>query len=141
MTRINVAIPPKNLTDQHLLAEHREIKRLCAMYVKFTDFDKIRLTFCLGTGHMSFFMNKGQYTYHRYIQLHDECLMRGFKVENYGYNWDVYKHAHYNNYVPSDVDKHLIVERITERIMQSKQIPRYYGKIISKEDALNLLNL
>ena len=28
MTRINSAIPVKCLTDEHLLAEHREIKRL-----------------------------------------------------------------------------------------------------------------
>jgi hypothetical protein len=28
MTRINTGIPPKELTDKHLLAEHREIKRI-----------------------------------------------------------------------------------------------------------------
>ena len=28
MTRINVAIPPAELTNKHLLAEHREIKRI-----------------------------------------------------------------------------------------------------------------
>jgi hypothetical protein len=28
MTRINVAIPPAELTMRHLLAEHREIKRI-----------------------------------------------------------------------------------------------------------------
>ena len=28
MTRINSGIPVKSLTDEHLLAEHREIKRL-----------------------------------------------------------------------------------------------------------------
>ena len=28
MTRINVGIPPTELTDRHLLAEHREIKRI-----------------------------------------------------------------------------------------------------------------
>ena len=28
MTRINVGIPPAELTDKHLLAEHREIKRI-----------------------------------------------------------------------------------------------------------------
>ena len=28
MTRINSVIPVRNLTDEHLLAEHREIKRL-----------------------------------------------------------------------------------------------------------------
>ena len=28
MTRVNVGIPPVELVDQHLLAEHREIKRI-----------------------------------------------------------------------------------------------------------------
>jgi len=28
MTRINVGIPPAELTNQHLIAEHREIKLL-----------------------------------------------------------------------------------------------------------------
>lgn len=28
MTRINVAIPAKELTTRHLIAEHREIKRI-----------------------------------------------------------------------------------------------------------------
>ena len=28
MTRINAGIPPKKLTNRHLLAEHREIKRI-----------------------------------------------------------------------------------------------------------------
>ena len=28
MTRINVGIQPVELTDQHLIAEHREIKRI-----------------------------------------------------------------------------------------------------------------
>ncbi len=32
MTRINSAIPVKALTDEHLLAEHREIKRICAQF-------------------------------------------------------------------------------------------------------------
>lgn len=34
MTRINSAIPVKKLTDEHLLAERREIKRLQSCYLK-----------------------------------------------------------------------------------------------------------
>ena len=34
MTRINSAITVRRLTDEHLLAEHREIKRLPACFVK-----------------------------------------------------------------------------------------------------------
>ena len=36
MTRINCGIPPEELSDKHLLAEHREIKRIpnCKEYQK-----------------------------------------------------------------------------------------------------------
>jgi hypothetical protein len=34
MTRINSAIDPSRLTDEHLLAEHREIKRIVQNYLK-----------------------------------------------------------------------------------------------------------
>lgn len=141
MTRINVAIPPKNLTDQHLLAEHREIKRLCAMHYTFKDFNSIPKEFTLGTGHMKFFMDKGLYSFNRYKSLYDECLIRGFQVEDYSKNWKYWwqDFSKYNNYKETERDKKLLVERISERIMQSKQIPRYYGKIISKEDAIKRL--
>lgn len=38
MTRINSAISVRRLTDEHLLAEHREIKRLPACYLKAKNF-------------------------------------------------------------------------------------------------------
>ena len=44
MTRINVDIPVKNLTDEHLLAEHREIKRVGNRFstrAKLNKFDDI----------------------------------------------------------------------------------------------------
>jgi len=46
----------------------------------------------------------------------------------------------YKNYVPTDADKKLLIERITIRITESKQTPYYYGKKITKEEAINILN-
>lgn len=34
----------------------------------------------------------------------------------------------------------LIINRITERIKASSQIPKYYGKTITKEQAITILN-
>lgn len=140
MTRINVGIPPKKLTDQHLLAEHREIKRLCAMFDKFTDFNSIPSIFTLGTGHMKFFMDKGLYTYNRYLDLRLECTVRHFNVENYATNWLKWQQSNkFNDYIETSVACKLITGRISERILNSNQQPRYYGKYISKEEAIKLL--
>lgn len=61
MTRINSAIPVKHLTDEMLLAEHREIKRLPTVLskaVQCNSLSKAPNKFCLGTGHVKFFLNK-----------------------------------------------------------------------------------
>ena len=59
MTRINVGIPPAELVNQHLIAEHREIKRIpnCIAKGKY-NMDGIPDKFKLGTGHVKFFYNK-----------------------------------------------------------------------------------
>ena len=54
MTRINSAIDPKNLTDQHLIAELRELPRIFTAVNKRIEkgklFDDIPEKFTLGTG-------------------------------------------------------------------------------------------
>ena len=137
MTRINVGIPPKNLTDQHLLAEHREIKRICSLYSAWKDKPSpIPDKFSLGKGHVKFFLNKGKYTRDRYLQIYEECIARKFKVENYSENWKVYNPEHFQDYKPSQDDKILIFNRIHDRIVESSQIPLYYGQKVMKTQAI-----
>ena len=79
MTRINCGIPPKELSRLHLLAEHREIKRIPNVIKKkngIIDIKKIPKEFCLGTGHVTFFYNKLKYLHNRYIDIHKECVTR-----------------------------------------------------------------
>ena len=59
MTRINAGIPPAELTNKHLIAEHREIKRIpnCIAKGKY-KMEGIPDKFKLGTGHVKFFYNK-----------------------------------------------------------------------------------
>lgn len=56
MTRINSAINVELLTDEHLLAEHREIKRLPGLYkqrmISGKRFNDIPIDFTLGKGHI-----------------------------------------------------------------------------------------
>jgi deoxyribonuclease (pyrimidine dimer) len=142
MTRINSAIKVKLLTDEHLLAEHRELPRICSVYKKRIESNKgfydVPKNFTLGTGHVLFFVNKGTFTLDRYIDIRDECIRRGFQVEDYRKNWLVYNV--FNDYTPTDTEHQLLVERITERLKNTKKpYWHYYGKQISKEESINLI--
>lgn len=89
MTRINAGIRPKELVDRHLLAEHREIKRIPRLISK----GKYNLTdiperFALGPGHVRFFYNKCLYLLKRYREIREECLLRGFQVQDWSRAWE-----------------------------------------------------
>lgn len=148
MTRINSAIRVRLLTDEHLLAEHREIKRLPSVFSKRKD-SKIGLKnlpkkFTLGTGHVLYFIDKALFTAGRYLDIRDECIKRGFNVENYFDNWKVYK-TEDNDFILNDhistIDEYnLLIDRISERLLYTKkEYWHYYGNRITKEDAIKLL--
>ena len=148
MTRINSAIPVEHLTDEHLLAEHREIKRLPSLFDKTNQDTLVRRIpnkFCLGPGHVTFFFDKLKFTYDRYLAIYAECKCRGFDITNYSKNWFDVKNRFYfdfywRDYTPTEQEKTLLVERITERINSSnKEYFHYYGKQITKQEAINLL--
>lgn len=131
------------LTDEHLLAEHREIKRLPSVYKKRIEsgsgFKNIPKEFTLGTGHVLFFVDKNKFTLDRYRDLHDECLRRGFEASDYSNNWLVCG-AHFNDYISTDEEYKLLVERISDRLMNSKkEYWHYCGQRISKEEAVKIL--
>jgi len=144
MTRINVSIPVRNLTDEHLIAEHCEIKRLPAAYQKALRTGAlycILIRFKLGTGHVKFFLDKGEYTLGRYNEIHQECIRRGFNVPDYSENWKVIGDECMNSYTPTKINHDLIVERITSRLQGSpKSYWHYEGKPVSKDEAIEILN-
>jgi len=142
MTRINAGIPPKALTDQHLLAEHREIKRLPAVFAKNPNPARVPNEFTLGAGHVKFFLDKGKYTLKRYRLLYAECIKRGFEITNYSQNWEVYKeHPKYNkDYIETAEAVELLMERISTRLSVSKQKPRFYKKEITVTEAIKYLS-
>lgn len=145
MTRINSAIPVRNLTDEHLLAEHREIKRLPYFLQKSVSCETIRnipKEFTLGKGHVTFFLDKQRFLYERYKEIYNECLRRGFNVTNYEENWNTIPEQYFNIYVPTNKEHCLIVGRISERISNSKKETYHYcGKRIGKMEALQLLKI
>lgn len=152
MTRINCGISPIELTDQHLLAEIRELPRPVSRIVKnngLVNLKNIPSEFKLGTGHESFFYDKVEYLHNRYLALLDEYKNRfnkefdGDKKPYALANFKAVKDSCsklYNNYTETTKDRKKLIERITERITESSQKPRWYRETILKEDAINLFN-
>lgn len=144
MTRINSAIPVRKLTDEHLLAEHREIKRLPASFVKSLEsgaLKRIPAEFCLGKGHVTFFLDKALFTLARYRLIHEECIRRGFNVPDYSGNWEqVSLKSCWKSHLPTEKEKDLLIQRIKERINESaKAFFHYEGKPVTKEEAVKIL--
>lgn len=117
MTRINLGIPPKELTNKHLIAEHRELKRIPNVVAKGRfNLKSVPAEFSLGKGHVSFFYDKLGYLKERYVDLYNECIARGFNVQNYLKSWDGVPRELMNDYTPTQKDIDIIRERIADRL-------------------------
>lgn len=134
MTRINADIPVEKLTDQHLLAEHREIKRITKGELS----PNAPVHFKLGSGHVLFFRDKRGYCLERYWLIHEECKRRGFDVTDFTSNWEG---LDLGEWKPPPGVRETVVQRITERILDSKMQWRFWGKPISQKEAIELLKI
>jgi hypothetical protein len=116
MTRINVGIHPKELPSKLLLAEHREIKRVPNVVAsgRYSMTGQPR-QFTLGKGHVKFFYDKLLYLRKRYVALNEECYERGFNVQDYRSAWNDVPSKMMGDYVPTETDRSLIVDRIRQR--------------------------
>ena len=76
MVRINL-VNPKNLSDQHLIAEYNEILMLISYIKRYPKLEGIPLNYCLGKGHMKFFKNKVEYLKKRHELIKNEMKKRG----------------------------------------------------------------
>ena len=121
MTRINVGVHPTELVRQHLLAEHREIKRI-PNTIKSGRYslDNIPDKFKLGVGHVRFFYNKLEYLRRRYKLIHNECIIRGYNVENYEGAWDNLPGDLMGDYEETLEDREIVLQRISERLKAMK---------------------
>ena len=132
MTRINL-IEPSELTDQHLIAEYREIfmvggslKRTLVSKNGYQE-SKVPKQYTLNSGHGYFFYNKGQYLDKRYQKLIKEMKKRGFKPDKTRtFPKEIFvKNGLYNDWIPNSKDYKLIRQRIEEKI---KMKPDWYRK-------------
>lgn len=164
MTRINAGIDPKRLTNEHLLAEHREIKRICKLFrdrvereAQGDNVSPIPPEFKLGKGHVLFFLDKPVYTYHRYHMIYQECERRGFNVtpfyDAWGFYWDYYSVkvslskrvgedliARDPEWSPAKAHIDLVAKRIVERITWSpKDTYHYFKQVMTRDEAISHL--
>jgi len=117
MTRINAAIPPKELVNKHLLAEHREIKRIPNNVAKGRlNIKNVPKQFTLGKGHVAFFYDKLLYLKKRYEEIYKECKKRKFNITYYGDAWNNVPEELMNDYTPTKRDEEIIRQRINEKL-------------------------
>lgn len=137
------------LTDQHLLAENKEINQLAGQMQRSFgspnfDFNALPDTYTLGKGHVRSLYVRGEFVRRRYRLVYEECLNRNFKV-SYNFN-DVWKDLgeRYNRDLePTDAQMELSVSRIREKIVGKPGFYRYYGRPIDQRAylwALTVMN-
>jgi len=133
LTRINI-LPVEELTDQHLMAEYREIFMIGSalqISLKSKKWDKNRIPkeLTLGTGHVMFFYDKGLYLYKRYQQIQTELNKRNYNLDKTRlFKVIQFPTDYYNDWIPTDRDRAVIRERIEERIKQKPHWYRHNGK-------------
>jgi deoxyribonuclease (pyrimidine dimer) len=137
MVRINL-INPKNLTDQHLIAEYNEILMMVGFFKKHPKTKEISKNYCLGKRHINFFRNKLLYLDKRFIQLKKEMIKRGFKA-NKNLNLKKFNKCLYKDWKPSIEDKKIIKKRLIEKIDLKPDFYRYKKEKRKKRFFINLI--
>lgn len=151
MTRINL-IDPKDLTDQHLFAEYREITRIFVQvqtaltkYPATSVLAKIPPSYRLGTGHVLFFYDKLAFIEKRYFMLKDEVIARGFNITPKDSIVACQKsipERFYGDYQPTAEAMVLSVGRLIEKIRAKPSWYRLHGEVIDDQaycDRLSVL--
>jgi len=132
MTRINI-VDPVELTDQHLVAEYREIFMVGSALQRSLkspkwDVKTIPENYTLNTGHVKFFYDKGHYLNERYVKLVHEMRNRGMNPDtNRTFKRDQWPNHLFNDWTPTEKDKNIARERIHQRISEKPGWYRYYG--------------
>jgi len=131
MTRINI-IPVSELTDQHLIAEYREITMVPAALTRTLNSKsgfikkKIPDRFTLNTGHVYFFYDKGLYLYNRYDNIVEEMILRGFNPDlKRIFPKDIFPFELFNDWIPTIKEQEIVRSRIKEKIAMK---PSWYRK-------------
>lgn len=126
MVRINL-VNPKNLADQHLVAEYNEILMLLGYVRKHPELGKIPEKYTLGKGHILFFKNKLKYLKQRHERIKKEMARRGFKARE-TINLKEFDKKLINGWRASTDDKNIIKKRLRVKLKLKPGYYRYYRK-------------
>lgn len=134
--RVNV-LDVKYLSDQHLVAEYREVKMgppLLSRILKSKkglDKSKIPNHYKLGKGHSYFFLDKNLFLKKRLVEITKEMKRRGIKTESTKFIKDknkldkgVFIKEYWKDYIPDNTALKINLDRIEERISSKK--PGWY---------------
>jgi hypothetical protein len=137
MTRINAGIRVSELSNSMLFSEYREAKRIPNSIKSGKAVVKnLPKEFKLDTNHVKFFYDKILYLKKRSDELYKECLRRGINAQDYS---DCYKDIpieFYNDWQETTKARELLKERINLRLTESKQVHRYYNRVVSLNEIL-----
>lgn len=124
MTRINVGVNPKELCDQHLIAEYRELPRLWGLQTKMAPPPRFKL----GSGHVAWCAQYQGMLADRYEALVAEMQTRGFNVAfpETPPNAREGRRPLDEEVVQARV---LVQERILERFKTMKRTPRWTNRL------------
>lgn len=138
MVRVNL-LNPRQLSDQHLIAEYNEILMLLGYVKKYPRLIGIPRDYCLGKGHMLFFKNKLAYLKNRHEKIKQEMKKRGF-VARKTINISELPKTLIKKWKPNEKDFKIIKDRIKFKINNKVDFYRYYGKNKSQKFFINLIN-
>lgn len=147
MTRINL-IDPSLLTDQHLMAEYRELPMVHAALRRSLKtlsaesiLKRIPSEYTLNKGHVLFHYDKGYFLKRRYELLQAELRKREFNIdENRGPGLIETDERFMRDYVPTKEAISINVERIKQRIMLKPSWYRYNRETLTVEKLNSLLS-
>ena len=127
MTRINLT-PVVELSDQHLIAEYRELPRMGSFEEKTIKLQgDIPVTFTLNKGHMTFFLDKARFLEKRHKEIVEECLRREINIKN-TQPFRMKGRFKQKEWVPNDHEIQISRKRIEERISQKPSFYTWCGK-------------
>jgi deoxyribonuclease (pyrimidine dimer) len=156
MTRINL-VNVKDLADQHLHAEWREIKMIPpalrrSIIARQKTYNisilpnsnhsvahtvllrSIPATYTLNTGHVTFFYDKLTWLKFRYEELTQELLSRGYKLSDIR-EYDVYINdiplMFHGSFAPNFNEKKINIDRIVQRLNEKPTFYRFHGDVVA----------
>lgn len=141
--RINV-INPKYLTDQHLVAEYREMKMITYYYIKSAgkiggiDATKISNSYVLGQGHAYMWYDKFGYVEKRFRVICDEMRDRGFKCDFDKLNYSGIPQSVFGDFTPVKDDIKVNLDRVLIRLKKQPEWYSYRREKISNWDKFYL---